>query len=280
MEGVSMAVGFVRGLLVLVVAAAPPFVRTAARAETPNPARWFGSDPGAFVLYDGVRNRYVRHDEKRCAERFSPCSSFKIPNALIGLETGVIEDAQSVIQWTPALFTPEGPAKPPYDEWTRDHTLRSAMKHSVLWYFQQIARRVGEAKYGKYLEEFGYGNRDISGGLDRFWLASSLKISANEQVEFLRRLYAGRLPVSARSIGIVKDILVLEDTGDYRLSGKTGTGPLSEGRYLGWLVGYVEREGRVSFFALNVEGPDYGSISKERRLEMTKGILKDLGILP
>lgn len=266
--------------VVIVMTVLLAFIPAAARARSADFAKWFKGDRGAFVLDEPGCDRRVRHNEKRCAERFSPCSTFKIPNALIALETGVVKDAETVIKWTPELFNHEGPAQPPFDEWMRDHTLRSAMRHSVVWYFQEIARLVGEARYVKFLDALEYGNRDISSGLDRFWLTGSLKVSANEQIEFLRRLYTGQLPVSERSIHIVKSILVLEDTSEYRLSAKTGTGPLSEGGYIGWFVGYVERGGDVSFFALNVEGSSYESISKERRLEMTKGILKELNILP
>jgi beta-lactamase class D len=250
------------------------------QARAADIAKWFEGRKGAFVLYERGANRYVRHDAARCATRFSPCSTFKIPNALIGLEKGVVQDADTVMHWTRDLFYREGRVEAPYDTWMRDNTLRSAMQNSVLWYFQQIARQVGEAGYKKALAELDYGNRDISAGLDRFWLSSSLEISADEQVEFLKKLQAGTLSASPRSMRIVREILVLEDTPAYRLSAKTGTGQVEGGQYLGWFVGYVERGDDVSVFALNIHGPTYESVSRERRIEMTKGILKDLGVLP
>jgi len=131
----------------------------------------------------------------------------------------------------------------------------------------------------------GYGNQDVSGVWDSpnlfeaFWLNGSLRISADEQVEFLRKFYAGDLPVAGRTTEIVKEILTLEKTADYTLSGKTGGGMLTENRALGWFVGYVEAKGNVCFFALNLEGPNSAAI-RERRIELTKQILTALGYLP
>ena len=127
-----------------------------------------------------------------------------------------------------------------------------------------------------YVKRLRYGNEDASGPVNNFWLGSSLKISADEQVEFLRRLYKEELPVSKRSLAIVKEIIRLEETPDYRLSGKTGGGPLGENRYLGWFVGYVETKDNTYFFATEIEGPTYVSI-RDERIALTKRILAGLG---
>jgi len=138
---------------------------------------------------------------------------------------GVATDENFIIKWD-SLRNPRQNwwTSPPFDMWGRDHTLRSAIRNSVVWYYQEIARKVGEENYKKYLQQIGYGNQDISGGLDSFWLSSSLKISADEQLEFLKKLYANELGFSKRSTDIVRDILVLEKTEDYTLSAKTGGG--------------------------------------------------------
>src|SRR5215475_2228442 len=178
---------------------------------------------GAFVLYDLKSNRYVRYNEQRCQARFSPKSTFKIPNSLIGLETGVIRDAEFVIQWDREKYPPQPNWTPDQlVNWGKDQTLRSAIKYSVVWYYRELALRVGEQQMKKYVTAFDYGNKDVSGGVDNFWLNNRLKISANEQVEFLKAFYSGRLPVSQRSTEIVKDILVFEKTPAYTLSAKTG----------------------------------------------------------
>src|SRR5690606_25194157 len=119
------------------------------------------------------------------------------------------------------------------------HTLRTALPASVVWYYQELARRIGAERMQAYLDRFEYGNRDISGGIDRFWLDGGLAISPVEQVRFLERLYRGELGVSEETTALVKELLVLEETPTFRLSGKTGWAGLgTEGaQEVGWLVG-------------------------------------------
>ena len=221
---------------------------------------------GAFVLYDLNLKRYIRYNPERCAERFIPASTFKIMNSLIGLETGIIPDADYVIKWDGTKY--DIPA------WNQDHTLRTAIQNSVVWYYQELARRVGEKKMQEYVDAAHYGNQDISGKIDTFWLEGGLRISAEEQVEFLKRLYKGELPLSQRSMNIVKEILVLEKTETYQLSGKTGSGQRIT-PHESWFVGYLETKGNVYFFATNIEGSD-GSGDKAR--EIAQNILQNLGL--
>jgi len=223
---------------------------------------------GAFVLYDLNRNRYIRYNPERCAERFIPASTFKIMNSLIGLETGAVPDADYVIKWDGTKY--DVPA------WNQDHTLRTAIQNSAVWYYQELARRVGEKKMQEYVDAAHYGNQNISGKIDTFWLEGSLRISAEEQVEFLKRLYKGELPFSQRSMNIVKEILVLEKTETYQLSGKTGSGQRIT-PHESWFVGYLETQGNVYIFAANIEslGSDgNGDTAKE----IVRNILKDLGL--
>jgi len=229
--------------------------------QQPNLAKHFAGLDGAFVLYDARHEKYYHHNAKRCAERFSPCSTFKIPNELIALETGVVGDENFIIKWD-SVKTPRQNLL--NSSWARDHDLRSAMRFSIVWYFQEIARRVGESNYKNYLAKFKYGNQDLSGGIDRFWLASSLKISANEKVEFLKKFYYDKLGISEHATNIVKSIIGLEQTEQYKLSGKTGAGPLANGKMLGWLVGYVETKDNVCFYALNLDGENFQSIAEKR----------------
>jgi len=93
----------------------------------------------------------------------------------------------------------------PFEHWAQDHSLRSAFQYSVLWYYREIALRAGAERMQEFVRRFEYGNRNASGRVDNFWLDGTLAISADEQVEFLRRLYAGQLPVSRRSTDIVKE---------------------------------------------------------------------------
>lgn len=251
---------------------------TAAHAQ--DLSGFFKGINGAFVVYDLKNDRYVRYNERRCREKFSPKSTFKIPNSLIGLEAVVIRDAEFVIQWNREKYPPQANwNQEPFVHWGKDQTLRSAIKYSVLWYYRELALRVGGRQMKKYVTAFDYGNEDVSGRVDNFWLNNVLKISADEQVEFLKAFYTGRLPVSKRSTEIVKDILVLEKVPTYQLSAKTGGGPVDEGIYIGWFVGYLESNGNVYFFATNIEGGSYVEI-RDKRIDITKQLLKTLGYLP
>ncbi|HKY04424.1 MAG TPA: penicillin-binding transpeptidase domain-containing protein [Blastocatellia bacterium] len=238
----------------------------------------FKDTTATFVLYDLKRDRYIRYNEKRASERFSPFSTFKVPNSIIGLESGVIKDENFVIAWDRKKYPPDPDwNREPFLHWKRDHSLQTAIKYSVVWYYKELALKVGEPAMKQYVAKLNYGNQDTTGGLDKFWLNSSLRISAEEQVSFLKAFYTGKLDISSRTTGIVKRIILLEQTPRYRLSGKTGGGPLPHGS-LGWFVGYLERDDNVYFFATNIEGPNYFAI-RDKRIELTRRVLAELGLL-
>lgn len=222
-----------------------------------------------FVMLDLESGEYLRVNPERCAERLSPCSTFKIPNSLIALETGVLEDENSEIKW-------DG-RKRARETWNQDQTLASAVKYSAVWYFQEVAGRIGAERMAEYLGKIGYGNGDISGGLKRFWLADSLKISADEQVEFLARMLKRELPFSERNVEIVVKILRQDDVAG-KLYGKTGSGRLEGETRIGWFVGFVELEGNFKVFALDLKGGKgtNGFLAKDKVIV----ILRALGLLP
>jgi beta-lactamase class D len=247
--------------------ATPP---SAASAETkPELEKYFDGQPGTFVLYDLKRDHSLRYNPERAAQRFLPASTFKILNSLISLETGAIPDENTVIKW-------DGTA---YDvpSWNQDHTMRTAIANSVVWYYQELARRVGKERMQKYVEAAGYGNHDISGNIDSFWLEGALRISADEQVEFLKRFYQNEMPFAQRNLDIVKDILVLEKTPTSQLSGKTGT-QLRVKPSINWFVGYVKKGDEVYLFATNLELPE-GVTDNTRAKEITKRILRDMELI-
>jgi beta-lactamase class D len=244
---------------------APVATATPVSEVKPELGKYFQGLTGAFVLYDLSGQRIIRYNPERCAARFLPASTFKIMNSLIGLETGVIPDEDYVIKWDGTEY--DIPA------WNQDHTLKTAIQNSVVWYYQELARRVGRERMQHYVDAAGYGNRDISGRIDTFWLEGGLRISAEEQVGFLKRLYENDLPFSQQSMAIVKDILVLEKTGSYQLSGKTGS-VQRVAPHVGWFVGYLERGGKVYIFAANVEDGDGNQAQ-----EITQSILQGLGLL-
>ena len=226
---------------------------------------------GAFVLYDKNSGTYTYYNRDRCAERLLPASTFKVVNALVALETGVVPGADEVIEW-------DGVDRG-YTPWNQDHTLATAMEYSVVWYYQEVARRVGTERMQEYVDSIGYGNQDITGEIDSFWLEGGLEISAEEQVEFLRRLYEGDLPSSERSMSIVREIIVLEDGEGYKLSGKTGWVSRVEPQ-AGWFVGYLEVGDSTYIFAANVEREESSESLGWVSREITEEVLRGMGLLP
>lgn len=232
-------------------------------------SKFFEGYSGAFVLYDVNNKYYIRHNEEQCNKRLSPCSTFKIPNSMIALETGVATDENFTLKW-------DG-VKRWRDSWNQDHTLKSAIANSVVWYYQEIARRIGEEKMKFYIEKMNYGNMDISGGIDKFWLVSSLLISPNEQEEFIYKLYKNELPFSERTFKITKDIMTLEKTDAYTLRGKTGSSGNEDGTSFGWFVGYIEHSNNAYIFATNIIAPKDANGIKAK--EITYEILKSLKLM-
>lgn len=240
----------------------------------------FAGHEGCMVVHDSTSGKYLRHNPARGATRFPPCSTFKIPNSLIALELGVLADADHVIPWDPEQDPKQDWwSGPILGEWPRAHDLRSAMKNSVVWYYQEVARRIRAERMKQHLGRMNYGNQDISGGIDRFWLSSTLEIAAAEQVEFLRRLQGRRMDYSERSTAIVESIIERERGPGYIFRGKTGGGKLDNGRRIGWLVGWVERGDRIFTYALNLEGDSYQEIWSAR-VELPRKVLSGLGIMP
>lgn len=232
-------------------------------------AKHFQGLTGTFVLFDPQEDKYVVYNQLQSQKRISPCSTFKIYHSLIGLQTEVLdqEDSNTLVRWDGKIHS--------ILSWNRDQTLASATRDSVVWYFQQLAARIGQGRMQEYIDKIGYGNRDISGWLT-FWLGSSLQISAMEQVDLLNRLYAGKLPFLPENIEIVKKNITVSESGGVRLMGKTGSG-YEDANIMGWFVGCVEKEGHYYVFATNIEnsGGAYGAKARE----ITKGILQEMGIL-
>jgi beta-lactamase class D len=225
---------------------------------------------GTFVLFEPANDRYLVANAQRASQRFIPASTFKIPNALIGLEAGSIADENEVFPWD---------RKPKVRAaWERDHTLASGMRESVVWMFQEVARRTGRERMREWLDRLEYGNRDMKGGIDLFWLQGALRVSAMEQVDFLRRLAEGSLPMTQRSQRLVRHALVVEKTRAYTLYAKTGTSGGSRNA-VSWWVGWIERKGcPVAVFAMNFT-PAPGTRFDDR-FEIGRAILHEAGALP
>ena len=163
-------------------------------------------------------------------------------------------------------------------EWERDQTLETGMRDSVVWMFQEIARRTGKERMKEWLDRLDYGNKDIGGGIDLFWLQGALRVSAMEQVDFLRKLSEGALPMTQRSQRLVRNALVVEKKPAYTLYAKTGTSGAVKNP-VSWWVGWIERKGKpVAYFAMNyVPGRRR---RYEDRFDIARAILDEAGALP
>lgn len=227
---------------------------------------------GSFVLLDGQTGAYQVHGVADAATRFLPASTFKIPHSLIALETGVVAGIDEVRERDPAL-APRQDWWP--SAWLAPHSIRSGLQASTVWLYQSFSREVGDLRMLDWLHRYGYGNASIEGGIDRFWLDGGLRISGFEQVGFLQRFRDGDLPGSVAHRDAVRQLLVIESGEGWTLSGKTGwTGVGEAGPGVGWLVGYVEHEGGVHYFATRIDvqpGTD-----PAQRMRITRAALREL----
>jgi beta-lactamase class D len=247
-----------------------------------------GIKEACFILRDNNHESIHYYNQKRCTQPFLPASTFKIFNSLVALETDVAPDDQLVIKW-------DGVSRRP--EWNRDMTMNEAFKVSCLPCFQEIARRIGPGKMQHYLDTVKYGNMKMAGRIDSFWLNNSLQISADEQVGFLKKMYFTELPFSERTQRIVKTMMLQEQTPDYNLYYKTGTGQAGD-KMIYWIVGFSEKIMHVKepkesmnksdfryypfFFAQNFEVPisDTAKDWFKVRLDVLHEVLKDYGAIP
>jgi beta-lactamase class D len=238
-----------------------------------------------FILHEIGKGRTRRAPSTTCDLRVTPQSTFKIPHALAALDAGVISETD--------LFRYDGHG---VDRplWRQDQTLATALRYSVVWYFQELARRLGIEREREYLDRFAYGNKDATGGLTTFWLGSSLTISPDEQEQFLLKLFTNNLRISERAAETVRRLLVQPPGHVTNASGspslgaswdsdtivmaKTGAGPTGDGRAVRWLVGHVRREQRAWIFVSNIVGstdvPGPAAIEQAGRALVQEGVLR------
>lgn len=223
---------------------------------------------GTFVLLDVASGQISGHNATRAGTRFIPASTFKIPNTLIGLDAGSVKNVDEIL--------PYGGQPQPYPQWEKDMSLRDAIKVSNVPIYQELARRTGLQRMQESVTRLHYGNGDIGTVVDRFWLDGPLQISAVEQVQFLAQLAQGKLPFPAELQASVRDITLLEKNERWALHGKTGWGTAVKPG-IGWWVGWVEKQGRIYAFALNIDM--HSAADAPRRIELGKACLTAAGVL-
>ncbi len=200
---------------------------------------------------------------------FLPASTFKIPNTLIALEERVISSPDEMFKWDGKVRF--------VDAWNQDHSLRSAFPVSCVWYYQELARRIGNDKYLSYFHQFNYGNKKTGPDVDIFWLEGDLRITPEEQITFLKKIYRNDLPINQENMDLLKEIMVFEETDAYTIRAKTGWAIRTDGEHA-WWVGYVTTKDDVWFFSINIEIPSNEIYGKQK--EIAREAMHMIGILP
>lgn len=247
------------------------FAGGAVAEERADLGRIFDADDvrGTFVLLDVEKGELTTVNVARAERRYPPASTFKIANSLIALETGAVADVDEVL--------PYGGKPQPFKQWEQDMSMRDAIRVSNVPVYQEVARRIGLERMKEMLAKLDYGNRDPGTVVDRFWLDGPLEISAVEEARFVAALATNTLPLSDRSQEMVRDILLMEEMDGAKLYGKTGWLFRDDEVDIGWFVGWVEREGKIFSFALNIDMKDKEQVGL--RVPLAKKLLGELGVL-
>lgn len=227
---------------------------------------------GCFALLNNGTGEFTVYNLNRYRDSaFLPASTFKIVNSLIGLQTGKIVNDSMVIKWDGTVRA--------HPEWNQDLSMYRAFRLSAVPYYQEVARRIGKDTMQFWLDSLSYGTKKIKGPIDTFWLDNSLKITPDEELGLVKRLYFNQLPFYKINQEIVKRAMLFEDKPEYKLSYKTGWGVRENGHQLGWVVGYIEENRHPYFFVLNIESPDQHIDMPAVRMKMLKGMLDQLGFM-
>ena len=229
---------------------------------------YFKNYEGSFVLFNSNRDSWTVYDMEHATHRISPDSTYKIYDALWGLEENIITPQNSLLMWNGKNY--------PFETWNSNQTLQSAMTSSVNWYFQAIDEQLASTNIRNYIQQIGYGNENVSGRLSTYWLESSLKISPVEQVKLLTKLQNNSLGFSSENINAVKDAIRLSSSDAGTFYGKTGTGRVDGQDVNGWFIGYIETADNTYFFATNI-GAD-SDATGGNATEITMSILSDMNI--
>jgi beta-lactamase class D len=227
---------------------------------------------GTLVVFDPQKKIYYSNDFERAKQEFLPASTFKIPNAIIALETGVMTNAETILKW-------DGQERD-FDTWEQDMTLHEAFRASCVPCFQEIAREIGEERMKSYLNKLHYGDITIKNDIDSFWLVGESHISPFEQIDFLSRFYSKKLPILTSTRDQMLRIMEIDHTENYSFSGKTGWSYQDE-RNNGWFVGYLVTGQKIYYFALNIEPIDSQKMDKfvAGREQSVREALHSMGLM-
>jgi beta-lactamase class D len=226
---------------------------------------------GCFTMLNNSDGKVTVYNMELDTMRFLPASTFDIIGTLISLQTGVAADENMVIKWDGVIR--------PNSNWNKDLTLTQAFKSNSLPHFQEIARRIGKDTLKQWVDSLAYGNRNVSGPVDSFWQNNTLKISPDEQLGLLKRIYFDQLPFRKSVHQSVRDLMQQVDNTQYKLSYHTGLGIDQNNNSIGWLAGWIEENRHVYFFVSLVKSKNPTKDMATARMNITQNILKELGFL-
>jgi beta-lactamase class D len=223
---------------------------------------------GSFFLWNPASDSIICYNKAQFDSGFIPASTFKICNSLIALETGMVKDEYMVIPWDSVQRS--------VPEWNADTDMKTAFKNSTVWFYQSLAIGIGSERMHYWIDKLQYGNRNISGRIDEFWLKGKLRITPHQQLEFVKKLHDEALPLSARTMKIVKSIMLYEKTSSYNLFAKTGWS-VQDSTDIGWWVGFIEKNNQIYYFVNCVQcraqdNPNFAASRKKIVYEILKSL--------
>jgi beta-lactamase class D len=229
---------------------------------------------GALLIYDPAGDGILySNDFKYAAHGSLPASTYKIPHSIIALETGVVENEQTLFPW-------DGQERK-LDIWEQDLQFWEAFQYSCVPCYQEIATKIGVQRMNEYLKKLNYGHMLVKdSSLQTFWLEGVSQINQFEQIDFLIRFYKQQLPISDSTYSIMKKLMLIEGNSHFQLYGKTGWA-IRNGQNKGWFVGYLETNNQVLYFATRVEPNEKFNMEMFPiiRQEITMRALQTMGIL-
>lgn len=230
---------------------------------------------GSFGLFDNGQGHFTICNRKQFRDSaYLPASTFKIVNSLVGIETGRVKDDSTIIKWDGVVRS--------NTQWNQDLPMYKAFQLSCVPWFQELARRIGKDTMQQWLDTLGYASRykkPVINKIDTFWLDNSIKMTADEQLGLVKKLYFDQLPFQKRTQRIVRSMMLMENNPNYQLSYKTGWGHAEDGRSIGWIVGWIEENKHPYFFVLQIASKGETVDISAVRIKMLKDILAQYGFM-
>ena len=227
----------------------------------------------AVALFDMRNEKWYYYNDELLKNRYSPASTFKIPNSIIGLQTRAVKSIDEIWNWDSIVRQNEN--------WNKDHSMSMAFKNSTVWYYQKLAKEIGNNRMKNYLKKFDYGNQQIGDSIHQFWLNGNLQISPLEQLSFLYKLKSKKLDLREEVYEQLKKIMFVETIGGANIYAKTGWG-FDGKKDIGWYVGYVEKNNNTYLFSTLLLSDNFEKVDNFglKRIEITKRAFQLAKIIP